>query len=196
MPDRTAEITRKTNETDVRGSVNLDGTGRADVQTGVGFFDHMLDLFARHSRIDLTVRADGDLHVDAHHTVEDVGIVLGQALRQALGDKRGITRYGSAAVPMDATLCQVAVDLSGRSAYVSHIRFRGHTIGTFDVELVDEFFKSVAANALMALHIAVPYGDNDHHAAEAVFKAVARSVRQAVEYDPRNAEVPSTKGSL
>ena len=193
---RTAEISRKTKETQIRLSLNLDGTGNAAPRTGVGFFDHMLDLLARHSLIDLTVEAAGDLHVDAHHTVEDVGIVLGQALEKALGDKRGIFRYGWAIVPMDESLAQVAIDLSGRPAFVFNVNFRGDSIGGFPVELVDEFFKAVATTAKMNLHVTVPYGGNNHHIAEAIFKATARALRQAVSLDPRNNDVPSTKGSL
>ena len=197
MPDRTADIARKTNETDVRLSINLDGTGSASVRTGVGFLDHMLDLLARHSLVDLTIDATGDLHVDAHHTAEDVGIVLGQAIDRAVGDKRGINRYGWAMVPMDESVAQVAIDLSGRPAFVYAIPFRGEFIGTFPTELVEEFWKSVAVHARMNLHVNVPYGSNNHHMAEAVFKAAARALRMAVAADPRNpGGVPSTKGSL
>jgi imidazoleglycerol-phosphate dehydratase len=156
----------------------------------------MLDLLARHSLIDLTVEATGDLHVDAHHTVEDVGIVLGQAIEKALGDKRGIYRYGWAIVPMDESLAQVAIDLSGRPAFVFNANFRGDTIGGFPTELVEEFLKSIATNANLNLHVNVPYGGNNHHIAEAIFKATAKSLRQAITLDPRNHEVPSTKGSL
>lgn len=193
---RTAEISRKTKETDIRLAINLDGSGNASVRTGVGFFDHMLDLLARHSLIDLTVDAKGDLDVDAHHTVEDVGIVLGQAIDKCVGDKRGIHRYGWAIVPMDESLAQVAIDLSGRPAFVFNVKFKGSSIGDFPVELVDEFFKSVATNAKMNLHVTVPYGTNNHHIAEAIFKATAKALRQAVSFDPRNTGVPSTKGSL
>jgi imidazoleglycerol-phosphate dehydratase len=195
-PNRTAQLARQTKETKIELSLDLDGKGRASVQTGVGFFDHMLDLLARHSLIDLTVAAQGDLQVDAHHTVEDVGIVLGQALDKALGDKRGIHRYGWAIVPMDETLAQVAIDLSGRPAFVYQARYTGPLIGTFPVELVEEFWKSVAQSARMNLHVLVPYGTNNHHIAEAIFKAAARALRQAVTHDPRNDDVPSTKGSL
>jgi imidazoleglycerol-phosphate dehydratase len=194
--DRTAKISRQTKETKVELSLNLDGKGTAAVHTGVGFFDHMLDLLGRHSLIDLDVEADGDLEVDAHHTVEDVGIVLGQALEKALGDKRGIYRYGWAIVPMDESLAQVAIDLSGRPAFVFNVVFSGHAIGTFPTELVEEFFKALATSARMNLHIAVPYGSNNHHVAEAIFKATARALRQAVSKDPRSDDVPSTKGSL
>jgi|SRR5688572_29530064 len=194
---RTARLSRRTNETRIDLSLDLDGSGNANIRTGVGFFDHMLDLLARHSLIDLDVTAEGDLHVDAHHTVEDVGIVLGQALEKALGDKRGIHRYGWAMIPMDETLAQVALDLSGRTAFVFKVIFTGETIGTFPVELVEEFFKALASNAKMNLHVAVPYGSNNHHIAEAIFKAVARALRQAVSHDPRLGDaVPSTKGSL
>ena len=193
---RTAEVSRKTKETDVRLALDLDGGGKAAVRTGVGFFDHMLDLLARHALLDLSVHAEGDLNVDAHHTVEDVGICLGQAIEKALRDKRGIYRYGWAAVPMDESLAQVALDLSGRPAFVFNVKFAGETIGTFPVELVDEFWKSVATNARMNLHVTVPYGTNNHHIAEAIFKATAKALRQAVSHDPRNHDVPSTKGSL
>jgi imidazoleglycerol-phosphate dehydratase len=194
--NRTAELSRQTKETKIRLSLDLDGSGKSSIQTGVGFFDHMLDLLARHSLIDLTVEAVGDLHIDAHHTVEDVGIVLGQAIAKALGDKRGIYRYGWAIVPMDESLANVAIDLSGRPAFVFNVAFRGDSIGGFPVELVDEFFKSVATNAMMNLHVNVPYGSNNHHIAEAIFKAAAKALRQAVSADPRNSDVPSTKGTL
>jgi imidazoleglycerol-phosphate dehydratase len=196
MPNRTAEISRKTKETQIRVAIDLDGSGKASVKSGVGFFDHMLDLLARHSLIDLTIEAAGDLHVDAHHTVEDVGIVIGQCIEKALGDKRGIYRYGWAIVPMDESLAQVAVDLSGRPAFVFNVNFKGSLIGNFPVELVDEFFKSIATNAKMNLHVNVPYGTNNHHISEAIFKATAKALRQAVSADPRNTDVPSTKGSL
>jgi imidazoleglycerol-phosphate dehydratase len=193
---RTAEISRKTKETKIRLSVDLDGTGKASIKTGVGFFDHMLDLLARHSLIDLAVEASGDLHVDAHHTVEDVGIVLGQAIEKALGDKRGFYRYGWAIVPMDESLAQVAIDLSGRPAFVFSANFRGDAIGGFPTELIEEFLKSVATNGKLNLHVNSPYGTNNHHIAEAIFKATAKALRQAVSFDERNKDVPSTKGSL
>ena len=196
MANRTAEISRKTKETQIRVAIDLDGSGKASAKTGVGFFDHMLDLLARHSLIDLTVEATGDLHVDAHHTVEDVGIVIGQCIEKALGDKRGIYRYGWAIVPMDESLAQVAIDLSGRPAFVFNVTFPRGTIGDFPVELVEEFFKSIATNAKMNLHINVPYGTNNHHISEAIFKATAKALRQAISPDPRNPGVPSTKGSL
>jgi imidazoleglycerol-phosphate dehydratase len=196
MPDRVAEISRQTKETKIQLALNLDGTGTASIKTGVGFFDHMLDLLSRHSLIDLNIEAQGDLHIDAHHTVEDVGIVLGQAIEKSLGDKRGISRYGWAIVPMDECLAQVAIDLSGRPAFVFNVKFRGDSIGDFPVELVEEFFKSVATNAKLNLHVTVPYGGNNHHLAEAIFKATAKAIRQAVSIDPRNPQVPSTKGML
>ena len=193
---RTAQISRKTNETKIDLKVDLDGTGRASAQTGVGFFDHMLDLLSRHSLFDLDVKAEGDLHVDQHHTVEDVGIVLGQAFEKALGDKRGISRYGWAIVPMDESLAQVAVDLSGRAALAFRVNFTGPSIGDFPTELVEEFLRALSSNARMNLHVTVPYGSNNHHIAEAVFKSLARALRQAVSRDPRSDDVPSTKGSL
>jgi imidazoleglycerol-phosphate dehydratase len=193
---RTADLSRSTKETKIRLAINLDGTGKTSVQTGVGFFDHMLDLFGRHSLIDLDVKAEGDLQVDAHHTVEDVGIVLGQAIEKALGDKRGIYRYGWSIVPMDESLAQVAIDLSGRPAFVFNVTFTGETIGAFPVELVEEFLKALSTSARMNLHVTVPYGTNNHHISEAIFKSLAKALRQAVSHDPRNDDVPSTKGSL
>ena len=193
---RTAEIRRETKETKVVVALNLDGSGKSSIHTGVGFVDHMLDLLARHSLVDLNVEAEGDLQVDAHHTVEDVGIVLGQALERALGDKRGIHRYGWAIVPMDESLAQVAIDLSGRPAFVFKATFKGDSIGSFPVELVEEFFKALSTNAKLNLHVTVPYGANNHHIAEAIFKAAARALRQAMAHDPRSDDVPSTKGRL
>ncbi len=193
---RTADITRNTKETQISLSLNLDGTGKVSATTGVGFFDHMLDLLGRHSLIDLNLTAKGDLHIDAHHTVEDVGIVLGQAIEKSIGDKRGIYRYGHSIVPMDESLAQVAIDLSGRPAFVFKVEFRGPKFGEFDVELVEEFWKSVAVNAKMNFHVMVPYGTNNHHISEAIFKAAAKALRQAVSKDPRNDEIPSTKGSI
>jgi imidazoleglycerol-phosphate dehydratase len=195
--DRTSDISRQTKETKVHVVLNLDGSGKTTASTGVGFFDHMLDLLGRHSLIDLNVAAEGDLQVDSHHTVEDVGIVLGQALDKALGDKRGIHRYGWATVPMDETLASVAIDLSGRSAFVFNARFTGERIAPqFPVELVEEFWKSVATSGRLNLHVNVHYGTNNHHISEAIFKAAAKALRQAVSHDPRNQDVPSTKGSL
>jgi imidazoleglycerol-phosphate dehydratase len=193
---RSADVSRKTKETRVRVALNLDGSGKSSPETGVGFYNHMLDLLSRHSLIDLTVNAEGDLEVDPHHTVEDVGIVLGQALEQALADKRGIHRYGWAIVPMDESLAQVAIDLSGRPAFVFNVQFKSESIGAFPTELIEEFFKALATSAKLNLHIQVPYGTNNHHIAEAIFKAVAKALRHAVSNDPRNPEVPSTKGSL
>ena len=193
---RTAKISRKTKETKIELALNLDGKGVTSAHTGVGFFDHMLDLLARHALLDLSIHADGDLDVDAHHTVEDVGIVLGQAIEKAVGDKRGIFRYGWAIVPMDESLAQVAIDLSGRPAFVFNVKFGGELIGNFAVELVEEFFKALATSARMNLHVTVPYGTNNHHVAEAIFKATAKALRQAVSLDPRNPGIPSTKGSL
>ena len=195
MP-RTASIDRKTRETQIRLELNLDGSGQGAWQTGVGFLDHMLELFTRHGAFDLTVQATGDLHVDAHHTVEDVGICLGQALKQALGDKQGIRRYGHFTLPMEETLCTTAFDLSGRYYLVFQAHFPSPTIGQFDTELVEDFWQAVAANALCNLHILVPYGRNSHHISEAIFKCAARSLRMAVEADPRMSGVPSTKGTL
>jgi imidazoleglycerol-phosphate dehydratase len=195
--DRTSDITRQTKETKVHVVLNLDGTGRTTASTGVGFFDHMLDLLGRHSLIDLNVAAEGDLQVDSHHTVEDVGIVIGQALEKALADKRGIHRYGWATVPMDETLASVAIDLSGRPAFVFNAKFTGARISPqFPIELVEEFWKSLATSGRMNLHVNVSYGTNNHHISEAIFKAAAKALRQAVSHDPRNPDVPSTKGSL
>ncbi len=196
MP-RTAELSRDTNETKIKLTLDLDGRGVVRAATGVGFFDHMLDLLGRHALIDLAVEAKGDLHVDQHHTVEDVGIVLGQAIEKAVGDKRGVFRYGWAIVPMDESLAQIALDLSGRPAFVMNVPFKGPLIGEFAVELVEEFFKAVATSAKMNLHVHVPYGSNNHHMAEAIFKGFAKALRQAVSIDERaNDIVPSTKGSL
>ncbi len=194
---RTAQITRTTAETDISVSVDLDGTGRYDCQTGVGFFDHMLDQLARHALIDLTVRCTGDLHIDDHHTVEDVGIAIGQALTQALGDKRGIRRYGSFHLAMDDALVRAALDLSGRPYLVWDMEFPTQKIGTFDTELVREFFQALSTHGGITLHVTKLAGINSHHIAEAGFKAVARALREAVETDPRKSDaIPSTKGSL
>jgi imidazoleglycerol-phosphate dehydratase len=195
MP-RTAQIDRKTSETHVRLSLDLDGSGRAEVATGVGFLDHMLTLLAKHAVIDLAAEAKGDLEVDQHHTVEDVGICLGQALKQALGDKSGIRRYGHFTLPMEETLATVAIDLSGRYAMVFRADFPSAKIGDFDSELVEDFWQAVAANALCNLHVIVHYGRNSHHISEAIFKAAARALRMAAENDPRTCGVPSTKGTL
>ena len=194
---RQARIERKTAETDIAVELNLDGTGRYDNRTGVGFFDHMLDQLARHALIDMEVRAEGDLHIDDHHTVEDTGIALGQALARALGDKRGIRRYGSCLLPMDDALVRAALDLSGRPYLVWNVGFDAPKIGSFDTELVREFFQAFATHGGITLHVERLAGFNAHHVAEAAFKAVARSLREAVETDPRKSDaVPSTKGSL
>ncbi|MBA3324032.1 MAG: imidazoleglycerol-phosphate dehydratase HisB [Rhodobacteraceae bacterium] len=194
---REAEFRRDTAETRVRARVALDGTGRRDCRTGIGFFDHMLDQLARHSLIDLEVEATGDLHIDDHHTVEDVGIALGRALAQALGDKRGVRRYGSCLLPMDDALVRAALDLSGRPFLVWKVDFPTAKIGSFDAELVREFFTALAMNGGMTLNVACLDGINSHHIAEACFKAVARALRSAVEPDPRmTGAVPSTKGTL
>jgi imidazoleglycerol-phosphate dehydratase len=194
--NRTAEIQRNTAETKIQLKLNLDGTGRHDVKTGVGFFDHMLVLFARHGLFDLTVQADGDTWVDDHHTVEDVGICLGRAIGQAIGDKKGITRYGSLSLPMEETLVTSALDLSGRFAFVYNVQFPTEKIGTFDTELVQEFWNAVASNVMMNLHLVLHHGSNSHHISEATFKATARALRQAVTVDPRQQGVPSSKGTL
>jgi len=195
MP-RTATVTRKTAETDIVLSIDLDGTGKADIQTGLGFFDHMLTLLAGHSLIDLNVRCQGDLHVDGHHTVEDVGRALGTAVKDCLGDRRGIRRYGHAIIPMDESLATVVVDLGGRAATVFAVEFPVATIGTFDAQLVEVFWESFAATAGANFHAILHHGRNGHHIAEAVFKAAARAIRMAVEADPRQRGVPSTKGTL
>jgi len=195
MP-RTATVTRKTAETDIRLTLDLDGTGRADIRTGLGFFDHMLTLLAGHSLVDLSVACTGDLHVDGHHTVEDVGRALGAAVAECLGDKQGIRRYGHAIIPMDESLATVAVDLGGRSACVFAVDFPVPTIGAFDAQLVEVFWESVAATAGMNFHAILHHGRNGHHIAEAVFKAAARSIRVAVESDSRQPGIPSTKGTL
>jgi imidazoleglycerol-phosphate dehydratase len=194
---RTATITRKTAETDISVTVNLDGTGAYDNQTGVGFFDHMLDQLARHSLIDFTIRAKGDYHIDDHHTVEDTGIALGQALAQALGDKKGIRRYGECHLPMDDAQVRCALDLSARPYLIWNVEFAAPKIGTFDTELVREFFQAFSTHGGITLHVDQLHGFNAHHVAEAAFKAVARALRIAVETDPRKADaIPSTKGAL
>ncbi|MBB5222945.1 imidazoleglycerol-phosphate dehydratase [Amaricoccus macauensis] len=193
---REAEVSRGTAETNLSVRLNLDGTGRHSIETGVGFFDHMLDQLARHSLIDIEVRAAGDLHIDDHHTVEDVGIALGRALAEALGDKRGIRRYGSCHLAMDEALVRAALDLSGRPFLVWKVEFPAEKIGRFDTELVREFFTAFAMNARMTLNVAMLDGENSHHIAEATFKAVAQALRTAVEPDPRSSGIPSTKGTL
>lgn len=194
---RSATITRKTKETGITVTVNLDGTGAAKIATGVGFFDHMLDQIARHSLIDLDITAKGDLHIDDHHTVEDTGIALGQAIRAALGDMKGVTRYASVHLPMDETLTRVALDISGRPFLVFRTAFSNAKIGGFDTELVREFFQAFAMNSGITLHVETLYGSNNHHIAESCFKGLARALGQAVSVDPRqNGRVPSTKGTL
>ena len=194
---RKAKVSRKTAETEIEVEIDLDGTGRYDNETGVGFFDHMLDQLARHSLIDMKVRATGDLHIDDHHTVEDTGIALGQALAEALGDKRGVHRYGSCLLPMDDALVRAALDLSGRPYLVWNLALPTPKIGTFDTELVREFFQAFSTHGGITLHVEALAGINSHHIAEAAFKAVARALRDAVETDPRKADaVPSTKGAL
>ena len=193
---RQAEITRNTAETQIEVRVSLDGTGVYDNQTGVGFFDHMLDQLSRHSLIDMTVRAKGDLHIDDHHTVEDVGIAIGQALTKALGDKKGIRRYGSFLLAMDDALVRTALDLSARPYLVWNVDFPTQKIGTFDTELVREFFQALSTHGGITLHVDAIHGINSHHIAEATFKSVARALREAVEPDPRSDALPSTKGAL
>ena len=194
---RKASVTRKTAETDISVEIDLDGTGLYDNATGVGFFDHMLDQLARHALVDLRVRATGDLHIDDHHTVEDTGIALGQALAQAMGDKRGIARYGECALPMDDTLVRAALDLSGRPWLGWGVEMTAQKIGSFDTELVREFFQALSTHGGITLHVDLVRGVNSHHIAEAAFKAVARALRQALETDPRKSDaIPSTKGAL
>jgi imidazoleglycerol-phosphate dehydratase len=194
---RSAHLVRTTSETDITLSLGLDGAGSADIATGVGFFDHMLTAFARHGGFDLAVAAKGDLHIDAHHTIEDVGIVLGRAFAQALGDKRGIVRFGQALIPMDEALAEAAVDLSGRAHLAWDVSFERPMLGTMDTQLVEEFFTAFAGNAMLTLHVNRRAGRNAHHVAEACFKSVARALRMAVAIDPRAAgAIPSTKGAL
>ena len=194
---RKAEIKRKTKETDIAVEVNIDGSGQSQVETGIGFLDHMLDLLARHSRMDIVAKAKGDLHIDYHHTAEDVGIALGQAVKKALGDLKGITRYADVHVPMDEALTRVAIDVSGRPFLVFKVKFGRDKIGTFDTELVNEWFQAFAMNAGITLHVETLYGSNDHHISESCFKALARALRAAFAIDPKAAnEIPSTKGSL
>lgn len=194
---RQAKLTRKTNETDISVSVDLDGTGKSNINTGVGFLDHMLDQVARHGMIDININANGDLHIDAHHTTEDVGIALGQAIKEALGDKMGIRRYASCDLPMDEALSRAALDISGRPFLVWRVEFKRDKVGDFDTELFQEWFQAFAMNAGITLHVENVYGDNAHHIAESCFKALARALRDAIQIDPRNADrIPSTKGVL
>ena len=197
LAQRTAEVSRNTAETKITVKLNLDGTGESNLSTGIGFFDHMLDQIARHALIDLDIQADGDLHIDGHHTVEDVGITLGQAVAQAVGDKKGLRRYGHAYVPLDEALSRVVIDFSGRPGLHMHVPFKSGMIGTFDSQLAFEFFQGFANHALVTLHIDNLRGENSHHQAETVFKAFARALRMALEIDARSAGViPSTKGCL
>ncbi|MGZ3409880.1 MAG: imidazoleglycerol-phosphate dehydratase HisB [Xanthobacteraceae bacterium] len=194
---RKAKVKRTTKETDIEVAVALDGKGQSQIATGIGFLDHMLDLLARHSRIDITANAKGDLHIDDHHTAEDIGIALGQAVKQALGDMKGITRYADVHVPMDEALTRVAIDISGRPFLVFKTKFNRSKIGTFDTELVNEWFQAFAMNAGMTLHVETLYGSNDHHISESCFKGLARALRAAITVDPRaKDEIPSTKGKL
>ena len=194
---RKGAVKRTTKETDIDVSVDLDGKGTSQIATGIGFLDHMLDLLARHSRMDIAVKAKGDLHIDHHHTTEDVGIALGQAVKQALGDMKGITRYADVHLPMDEALTRVAMDISGRPMLVFKVKFVRDKIGTFDTELVNEWFQAFAMNAGITLHVETLYGTNDHHISESCFKALARALRVALAVDPRAAnEIPSTKGSI
>ncbi len=197
MKQRIAEVSRNTAETQITVRLNLDGSGQCKLHTGIGFFDHMLEQIARHAMIDLDIEARGDLHIDGHHTVEDVGIAFGQALHQALGDKKGVRRYGHAYVPLDEALSRVIVDLSGRPGLVMNVAFKSGMIGSFDSQLAFEFFQGLVNHAFVTLHIDNLRGDNAHHQAETVFKAFARALRDAVEPDPRAADaIPSTKGTL
>jgi imidazoleglycerol-phosphate dehydratase len=197
MTARTAEVSRETKETQIRVKLNLDGTGECRLSTGIGFFDHMLEQIARHGLIDLDIEAKGDLHIDGHHTVEDVGITLGMALAKAVGDKKGIQRYGHAYVPLDEALSRVVIDLSGRPGLEMHVPFKSGVIGQFDTQLTYEFFQGLVNHAFMTLHIDNLRGENAHHQAETVFKAFGRALRQAVTHDARAAhQIPSTKGSL
>lgn len=194
---RQAKIERKTNETDISVSLALDGAGWADIETGIGFYDHMLEQLARHSLMDITVKAKGDLHIDAHHTVEDVGITLGLGLKQALGERRGIVRYGHALIPMDETLSRVALDISGRPFLVWRVEFTQDRLGTMDTELFEEFARAFAFGAGITLHVENLYGKNNHHKIESCFKALARALKQAMAIDPRAADtIPSTKGTI
>jgi len=193
---RRAELERSTNETAISIKVAIDGEGKSEIDTGVGFFDHMLDHLSRHGLFDLTVRAKGDLHIDAHHTVEDVGICLGKAFLEAVGVPKGIRRYGHAVVPMDEALAEVAVDFSGRPFLVFNADLPNGSLGNFDLELAQEFMQAFAVNARLTLHINLRYGSNTHHCIEGIFKALAQALRQALEMDPRNTGIPSTKGML
>ena len=194
---REAKVARKTTETDIEVAVNIDGTGKYDVETGIGFLDHMLEIFSRHSLIDLTVRAKGDLHIDFHHTTEDTGIAIGEAVHRALADRRGIRRYASAMIPMDETLSRVSIDVSDRPYLIWKVDFTKPKLGEMDTELFKEWFQAFAQNARVTLHVENLYGENNHHIVESCFKALARALRDAAETDPRAADsIPSTKGTL
>ena len=193
---RTAEKLRKTTETDIKLFLNLDGEGKCDIKTKIGFFDHMLELFAKHSQMDLDLSCDGDVHVDEHHSVEDSGIALGSAIAEALGDKAGITRYATQFVPMDETLVMVNLDISGRPFFYYDVEFQSKGAGEFDAQWCEEFFRALAVNAGFTLHISMIYGENTHHIIEAIFKATGRAIREAVSIDPRQKGIPSTKGVL
>ena len=196
MNQRESKVTRKTKETDIELYLNLDGEGESTISTGIGFLDHMLDLFAKHANFDLTIKATGDLHIDGHHTVEDIGICLGQALKESLSDKKGIYRFADVSLPMQQTLANIAVDLSGRAAFVYNAQFNVSTVGEFDIELIEEFLEAFTSNAGFNLHVNVPYGDNSHHMAEAIFKGLAKALGKAVMINARTKDVPSTKGVL
>ena len=196
MKQRKSQIARKTTETDIDLSLNIDGEGESNISTGVGFFDHMLDLFAKHANFDLTIKATGDLHIDGHHTVEDVGICLGQALKESLSDKKGINRFANVSLPMQETLANIAIDLSGRVSFVYNVQFNVSTVGKFDVELIEEFLEALTSNAGFNLHVNVPYGNNSHHIAEAIFKGLAKALGKAVMISSKTKNVPSTKGIL
>jgi len=196
MKNRTSKIDRKTNETKISLSLNLDGKGVRSISTGIGFFDHMLDLLAKHALFDLNIKAEGDINVDYHHTVEDVGICMGQAFKEALGDKAGIVRFSNVSLPMQESLANVALDISGRSALVFNAKLNSKKIGDFDSELIKEFLEAFTVNAGLNLHVDVPYGENAHHISEAIFKGVAKALDRATRIDERTNEVPSTKGVL
>lgn len=196
MKRRASNVNRKTSETSIKLSLNLDGEGKRAISTGIGFFDHMLDLFAKHSLFDLEIKAEGDTNVDYHHTVEDVGICLGQAVKEALGNKAGIIRFANASVPMQEALANVALDISGRSALIFNVKLDAKKIGDFDTELIKEFLEAFSVNAGLNLHVDVPYGENAHHISEAIFKGVAKALDKATRIDERTNDVPSTKGVL
>lgn len=196
MKNRTSKINRKTSETKISLTLNLDGKGVRSISTGIGFFDHMLDLLAKHALFDLNIKAEGDINVDYHHTVEDVGICMGQAVKEALGDKAGIVRFSSVSVPMQETLANVALDISGRSALIFNAKLDSKKIGDFDSELIKEFLEAFTVNAGLNLHVDVPYGENAHHIAEAIFKGIAKALDRAIRIDDRTNDIPSTKGVL